>query len=101
MSEQDVRDLWSAVNGLRTGFGDLRTDIKAGISRIETVVTERCSARLKRIEALEAEHKAHDTRLDRLEHFMTRTLVVGGLGALIGGAAVGGAVTWAFRVFGS
>ena len=40
-SDDDIKELWSSVDGVRTDM----TAVKATLSRIETLLSERCTSR--------------------------------------------------------
>lgn len=103
MSEQGqdaVGELWKAVNDLRKGQSTLEAEVKAGFARIETLLKERCEARMSRIERLEKTDADHETRLSAaektLERISVKLAIIAGLGALVGSALV----TWLFKVLG-
>jgi hypothetical protein len=103
MSEQGkdaVGELWKAVNDLHKGQSTLEAEVKAGFARIETLLTERCEARMDRIVRLEKTDEDHAKRLGKVEKTLERISVklalIAGLGALVGSAIV----TWLFRILG-
>lgn len=96
MSDQEVRDLWGAVNGLRDEVSKTNTLTQSSMARIEAMLSERCEARVKRIEELETTQGEHDKRIDKLEQLRAQILLLAALGSIVGG----GAVAWLFRLFG-
>jgi len=65
MPPDDIDDVWGAVNDLRAG----QRAILVGQGRIETMLAERCEARLLRLQSVEAEVVKHRGEIQRLrEH---------------------------------
>lgn len=65
MPPDDIDDLWSAVNDLREG----QRAMLVSLGRIETMLSERCEARLQRLKVVEAEVTKHRVEIQGLrEH---------------------------------
>jgi hypothetical protein len=92
MSEQDVRDLWSAVNSMRAESAL----IGSSLVRIEAMLSERCEARMNTMRQMQRQTEDHDKRIDKLEQLRAQLLVIAAIGSMVGGAAV----AWLFRVIG-
>lgn len=99
MSEQDrqdIRDLWSKVNTLSSQIAIQATLL----AEIKVLLTERCEARLHRIEESEEQVCSIGQRVARVEHSLAAIHVklagIAAAGSIVGGAAV----SWAFRAFG-
>ena len=65
MPPDDIDDLWSAINDLREG----QRAMLVSQGRIETMLSERCEARLQRLKVVESEVAKHRGEIQTLrEH---------------------------------
>lgn len=92
MNDQDIRDIWAAVNKMQADSAL----INASLVRIEAMLCERCEARMNTIRQMQRQAESHDKRLDKLEQLRAQLLVIAAIGSMVGGAAV----AWLFRMIG-
>jgi phage shock protein A len=84
MNEQEVRDLWGAVNGLRVDVGGVATQV----AQVMAMLGERCVSREQRIAAVERQFEEMERRVDALERRVVRMgMVTGAVTALLSSAA--------------
>ena len=99
MSEQDrqdIRDLWSKVNTLSSQIAIQATLL----AEIKVLLSERCEARLHRVEEVEEQVSCLSSRVHHVERSLSAIHVklagIAAAGSVVGGAAV----SWVFRTFG-
>jgi Flp pilus assembly protein TadB len=88
MGEDEHRELWAAIQQIRAENAATNLAVQNTLARIETMLSERCEARVERIKAIEEKQESQDSRLDKLEQLRAQIGVIAALGSMVGGGAV-------------
>lgn len=97
MSEQEVRELWDAIDAMRKVQAEMLTQL----SGLTAMLRERCEARFVTLVSLETRVKELEGKYSVLDRTVLRnSIIVGGISALMSSAATAVVVALVMRVFG-
>lgn len=97
MSEQEVRELWDAIDAMRKVQAEMLTQL----SGLTAMLRERCEARSVTLVSLETRVKELEGKYSVLDRTVLRnSIIVGGISALMSSAATAVVVALVMRVFG-
>lgn len=92
MSTNELGELWNATKAATNANADLKALVQTGFARIEAMLSERCEARMTRIQKIEKDVETNRKSIEAVQldvrGLTVRLAVWTGIGSVVGGASV-------------